>query len=172
VIGSVVAFAIKWEGDGEPQDFYLGQVTKLERVGPEKIVHVNYMHAPKMFGTYKPWRRADKKMTTRPQDILLAREKGRFLTAQGLIRKNLQDKIRANLLTWKQGNVCRDAVSAAEDSEVEAEAEDCQDLDRRDSASDSDSDVRMSSHSLSKKKKKDKKQKKQNKTTKQKRRKQ
>ncbi len=173
VIGCVVAFKIKWEGDGEPQDFYLGQVTKLERVGSEKIVHVNYMHAPKMFGTYKPWRRAKRKMTTRAQDILLARKKGRFLKAAGLIRKKLQDKIRANLLTWEQGNVCRDAVSAAEDSEVEAEKEDCQDLDRRrDSASGSDSDVRMSSHSLSKKKKKDKKQKKQNKTTKQKRRKQ
>ena len=99
-------------------------------------------------------------MTIPGQDILLAREKTRFLTAVGLIRAKLQDKIRANLLTWKQGNVCMEAVSAAEDSEVEAEAEDCQDLDRRDSASESDSDARLSSQSLSKKKKKQKQTKK------------
>ena len=160
VINCVVAFAIKWEGDGERQDFYLGRVQKLERNGSDKIVTVSYMHAPKMFGTYKPWRGSGRVMTIPGQDILLAREKARFLTTAGLIRTKLQDKIRANLLTWQQGNVCMEAVSAAEDSEVEAEAEDCQDLDRRDSASESDSDARLSSQSLSKKKKKQKQTKK------------
>ena len=53
-------------------------------------------------------------MRFRAKDVLLAREKGKFLT------NKLQDRIRANLLTWEQGNVCRDAVSAAEDSELEA----------------------------------------------------
>ena len=66
MIGCRVAFKINWEGDGEPQEFYLGQVTKLERVGSEKIVTVNYMHAPQMFGTYKPWRRAGRVMRTAP----------------------------------------------------------------------------------------------------------
>ena len=146
-------------------------MTKLERVGSEKIVHVNYMHAPKMFGTYRPWRRANKKMTTRPQDILFAREKGRFLTTQGLIRHKLQDMCQPPYMG--AGQRVQGRSVCCEDSEVEAEAEDC----RRDSASDSDSDVRMSSQSLSKEKtkpkqtKKDKKQK-QNKTKKQKRRKQ